>query len=257
MSFEVLYDGQGNVKSPPPTGDVVQEPLVPVEEPVYEDYVEELPEEAQAAPEMKPAEKSWAELRRKADSAERERDELRRQLEEANRRTYIPPQPEEDLSYTINDDDLVEGRQLSKVDKKIRRLEQQLAEQQAFNNQRAIEAKLKSDYPDFEAVVSVDNVNKLQREYPEIFRTLQSAQDMHAQAVSAYTMIKKLGIVPDDDFSSLNRIRANTAKPRTAAGIQSQKGDSPLSKANPFSEGLTEDLKAQLWKDMQSAIRNK
>ena len=157
----------------------------------------------------------------------------------------------------MNDDDIVEGRTVSKVNKKIQNLERKLAQYEAQNPQATIENKLRQQYPDFDQVVSRSNVDILQTEYPEILQTLRSGTDMYAQGVSAYTMIKKLGIVPDDGITNLSRIRANTAKPRTATSIQSQKGDSPLTKANPFAEGLTEELKAQLLKDMNAAIRNK
>ncbi len=248
MSFDVEYDEKGNVKSPPPT------PVIEETEEIAEDIVEELPEEAHAAPQEDPQiKKSWAELRKAKEQAERERDEYRRMYE----RQATPPPVEEDLSFNINDDDLVEGRTLSKVDKKIRRLEQEVAQQRTMNQQILVENRLKSQYPDFDQVVSRDNVDRLEAEYPEILYTLRQGTDLYAQGVSAYTMIKKLGIVPDDGLTSLNRIRANTSKPRTATSIQSQKGDSPLSKANPFAEGLTEELKAQLLKDMNAAIRNK
>lgn len=257
MSFDIEYDEKGNVKSPPPIATDL-----PPEEPVYEDVVEELPEPAHAAPqeptfEKPDMQKSFSDLRRAKENAERERDEYRRMFEERNRQSQMPPQPEEDLSYNIQDDDLVEGRTLSKVDKKIRRLEQEIAQQRNFNQQIVIENKLKAQYPDFDSVVSRENVDRLESEYPEILYTLRSGTDLYAQGVSAYTMIKKLGIVPDDGLSSLNRIKSNTSKPRTATSIQSQKGDSPLTKANPFAEGLTEELKAQLLKDMNAAIRNK
>ena len=35
-----------------------------------------------------------------------------------------------------------------------------------------------------------------------------------------------------------------------------QQGDSALSKANMFADGLTPDMKAQLWKEMQSSKKN-
>lgn len=254
MSFEVKYDEKGNVVSPPP---VVEEPEV------VEDVVEELPDPAYAdatqateateqkfnKPEM---DKSWAELRRKAESAERERDELRRALEARNQTN----EPEEDLSINVNDDDLVEGRTVSKVDKKLRKLEEKLQQYEYNAYQTSIQNRLISEYPDFNDVVSLDNVNRLKEEYPQIFNTLRAGNDIYSQGVSAYTMIKKFGIAPDDGMSQIrSRIDKNIAKPRSVATIASQKGDTPLAKANPFSEGLTEDLKAALLKEMNAAAR--
>lgn len=257
MSFDVKYDEKGNVISPAPiaeeqpTSAYYAQPEVP-EEPEAQQEIEESTQEVEQ-PAQKPnsAQESFARLRQKAEAAERRAAELERQLAAQQQ------EPEEDLSISMNDDDLAEGRHLTKVDKKIRKLEAKLSQYEQYNNQLAIENRIKAQYPDFNDVVSVENVQRLQDEYPEILATLRSSQDMYAQGVSAYTMIKKLGIVPDDGMASLNKIKSNTAKPRTAASISTQRGETPLAKANPFAEGLTPELKAALLKEMNDAMRNK
>ena len=69
-------------------------------------------------------------------------------------------------------------------------------------------------------------------------------------------IMKKFGIYREDPHSE-DRIRAlrNTQKPKPITSVSPQQGDSPLSKANAFANGLTEDLKAQLRKEMAAARR--
>lgn len=259
MSFDVKYDEQGNVIIPAP---IVQEPEVQTTSAYYaQPEVQEEPESSneetadtntsQHAAKSNNIQENFARLRQKAEAAERRNEELERQLAAQQQ------EPEEDLSISMNDDDLAEGRHLAKVDKKIRKLEAKLSQYEYQNNQVAVEHKIKAQYPDFYEVVSSENVQRLQDEYPEILATLRSSKDLYAQGVSAYTMIKKLGIVPDDGMASLNRIKVNTVKPRTAASISTQRGETPLAKANPFAEGLTPELKAALLKEMNDSVRNK
>ena len=50
-----------------------------------------------------------------------------------------------------------------------------------------------------------------------------------------------------------SKARENHAKPRPISSIGAQEGDGPLSKANAFANGLTDELKQQLLKEMQEA----
>jgi hypothetical protein len=52
------------------------------------------------------------------------------------------------------------------------------------------------------------------------------------------------------------RAQKNAAKPKPLASVNPQQGDSPLSKANAFANGLTDDLKKQLRKEMEDARRS-
>ncbi len=200
---------------------------------------------------------NFRELRAKADRIERERDEAVRRLQELEYKSRQPAETvgEEDA---VAPDDLVEGKHLSKYDKKIRNLEQQLEQYQKQSAEVTVETKLKSQYADFDQVVNADNIEKLRNMYPEIAQTLMSSNDLYSKAVSAYTMIKKLGIKPEDTFiDDKNRAIRNAAKPRPLASVSPQQGDSPLSKANAFANGLTPALQEELRKEMFEAMKNR
>ncbi len=178
-------------------------------------------------------------LREKAIRAERERDDALRyaqQLKDAQ-------SPKEESYRDIAADDLVEGKHLNKFNKRIDQLEGQLKEY-----------KLKAKHSDFDKVVTKDNIETLVSTYPEVAEILNSSPDLYAQAASAYTLIKSLGIVPDDTFSKdREKAQSNAAKPRPLTSVSPQQGDSPLSRANAFANGLTPELSEQLWKEMNEA----
>ncbi len=268
MAFEMKYDRDGNPIKP------AQEPVfeevapAPVEA-VAENHAQELetvvenqtPEpEAQAAPEPQPEpvkeapyKESWKILREKAEKAERRARELEEALQaQQQQRQQHQPQDQEDPE--LAPDDLVEAKY---VNKKIKKLEQQLYQQQQQSYEAAIEAKLKIQYPDFDKIVNQETIAMFKTVEPELAATVNASPDLYAKAVSAYKMIKKLGIAVEDTFQEQKAlVQKNAAKPKPMASVSPQQGDSPLSKANAFANGtLTDDLKKQLWKEMNEVRR--
>lgn len=233
--------------------DVVQEEVVQEEQ-----LEEETP--APIAPKEDLQAKNIREMRLNKERAERERDEafaqMRRLRDEIDQKNQQKPpvEEDEDLNFEVNADDLVEGKHLSKVAKKIKRLEDQIKTYQQNTTSATVETRIKQKYNDFDNVVSKDNVAALVRDYPELGETLRSTKDLYSQAVTAYTMIKQMGIYSEDKYSA-DRIRAeeNASKPRPLASVSPQQGDSPLSRANAFAGGLTPELKQQLLKEMEEA----
>jgi hypothetical protein len=141
--------------------------------------------------------------------------------------------------------------------RKIKALEQKIQGYQQQSAESTVEAKLKYQYPDFDKIVSADNIRQLSSSYPELAATINSSSDLYSKAVSAYTLIKKLGIAPAEDMYSQERevAQRNAAKPRPLASVSPQQGDSPLSHANAFANGLTPELRKQLHKEMVEAMK--
>lgn len=201
--------------------------------------------------------KNFKALRESKERVERERDEAVRRLQDIeyqNSQEAHYEEPVEQEESSIAPDDLVEGKHLSKVEKKIKKLEQQVQEYQQNSTVMSAEAKLKAQYPDFDNVVSRDNLKMLQEAYPELYHTLNSSTDLYSTAVSTYTIIKKMGIHKEDLYKSDKDLaHKNASKPKPLASVSPQQGDSPLSRANAFANGLTEELKTQLRKEMAEA----
>lgn len=273
MSFEFKYDKDGMpVKSqskPASVDEITPEPVETLEatetniesEPTQEveSLIEDVqPVEVKTEPiELKENSKdyNWKQLKKQKDLLEKRAQELEQALLAAK---SVKQQPEEDLSLDMEEGDLVEGKHLSKVDKRIQKLEQQLRQYEQITTVETVKSRLKNQYPDWDKVFNEENLARLEVEYPEIAHTLNASTDVYKSGVSAYTMIKKLGIVSPEDSYIQDKILAhkNASKPKPVASISPQQGSSPLSQANAFANGLTEDLKAQLRKEMNDSIKS-
>jgi len=207
---------------------------------------------------------SFKAVREAKARAERERDAVMAQLIEMQTRNAQPKQsaPVEedvdvDLDFNIDPDALMEGKDAKRIVDKIKYIEKQLKNYQSQSNTSAVETKIRNMFPDFEKVVSSDNIAMLNEQYPEIARSLRDTTDMYSKAAAAYSVIKNFGIHKEDLYSS-DRARAmkNSQKPRPLASVSPQQGDSPLSKANAFANGMTDELKEQLRREMFTARKN-
>lgn len=214
-------------------------------------------------------------LRRLREDLERERSEkelMAREIEMYRRTGYnnqntdqvrgYAPEPrssEADINeVSIGDDDLVEGKHLKKIiqqmQAKIDNSNQQYAQQVQQSHQAALEMQLKSQYPDFDSVVNQGNLKDLAAAYPELASTIYASKDLRSQAVTAYTMIKNLGInqeaQEDTYMADRERVKKNAAKPRPSTSTAATH-TSPLSQASTFAGDLTPALKAQMVREME------
>lgn len=202
-------------------------------------------------------ERNMRALREKATRAERERDEIANRLRGYETRAN-PVAPEEDLSLNLGESDLAEGRHVQKLDKKIDRQARDNQKTQAELKQLLLDTRLQIEHPDIFSVVTDDNYKTLVELYPEVGATLGASNDYYNKAKTAYTMIKKFGIIKEDNYvAERETIAKNAAKPRPLTSLSPQQGESALSKVNVFDKGLTPDLMKQLRKEMEEATRNR
>jgi hypothetical protein len=223
---------------------------------------------AQAAPQENSIGKNLRLLREKAERAERERDEMMRMLQ-LEREIRGPardntPQPQDDMFSDIDiaEDDYVDGKKFKAMQKQMKNLlmqnMQQQQTQQLANQQLAIEAKIKSQYPDFDRIVTRDNIEMLNAMDPILANALNKSPDLYEKAVSTYNVIKKFNINNySQEEQNGRKIKENQSKPRSLASISPQTADSPLSRVNIFAQGLTKDVKEMLNKEMNEAIANR
>jgi len=267
MSFELKYDANGEViQSAEPaenTAPATQEQPVSNSDNALADLAapeEAAPQAPVEEPKRKPTpQESWKIVRERAEAAERRAEEAERLLQQYTRTAnQSAPESNEDLDLSVDEDSLVEGKHLSKVAKKIKHLEQQLRSYEQQSVVASTELKLKAQYPDFDNIVSGENLANLRAAYPEIAATINSSNDLYSKAVTAYTMIKRLGIADVPGYEESKEVaRRNASKPKPLASISPQQGDSPLSKANAFANGkMSDDLQKQLWKEMNDARKS-
>lgn len=210
-------------------------------------------------------------LREDRDRAQQERDLMARELELMRR---VQPQPiynqqqqspqhvhqeEADIDIDFGDDDLIEGKHLKKIvsslNNKFKQNSYKSAQEVARAQEAAIELQLRAKYPDFDSVVNNANLKDLEAAYPELAASMHSTPSLYNKAVSAYTMIKNLGIHEEHEeeahMAEKQKVRRNAVKPRPS-NSNTQTHQSPLSQAGSFAE-LTPELMDQMRREMAAA----
>lgn len=239
-------------ESAPNAQDILEIPKMETEQPAQAQQAAPAAQqpESQSA---KDKESNLLYLRKLADQASRERDDALRRLQEIEyQKAAKVESSDEDIS--IKDDELVEGKHLSKYIKRVKQLEQQQRQYIQQTTESTAEMRLKAQYNDFDKVMTLENVQTFSAAYPELAKTINASNDLYEKASSAYTLIKKFGIYNDQPFEAdKQKAIANSAKPRPLASVSPQQGDSPMQRANAFANGLTSELKDQLLKEMNEA----
>jgi hypothetical protein len=188
---------------------------------------------------------NWGEARRKMQELERkaqEQDDLIRRLQAQT------PQEKDDLE-SLTDDDIVTVSQAKKLAVKMA---QQVAENVVKQKDLStLEDRINVKYPDFQDVVSRDAIEKLKVDEPELALSLATMQDPYQQAVAAYKLLKKIG-GKDALTQEQKKAIENRSKPQSSSTIVK---NSAIGNAHLFENGLTPELKKQLYQEMQQAMK--
>lgn len=204
--------------------------------------------EAQETPQESDKEINFRKLREAKEQLEKENRELR----EYYQRQAKPQAESQDEELGLDDDDIVEGKYVKKLDKELRELKKwrQTYEQEKL---ATIPDRLKTKFNDFDQVVCPENIEKLKIAEPELYSSIMAGGDLYAKGVSAYKTLKAMGIVKEDTYKAQKELaHSNHSKPVSTQAI---KGQGALSDANIFANGLTPDLRKQLQKEMQDAAK--
>lgn len=225
-------------------------------EPSEPTQVQEAPQEQapnipqQERPQETAQAKNFRELREKAErsareaqQAQQERDALAQRIRELEQIS----QSKDELS--LAPDDLVEGKHLSRHIKELKEVKDELNRYRQQTHQQTIESQLRTQYTDFDSIVTKENLETLAPSVQQSLKALAQS-DLKAAGEAAYEILrgKKTGFQNEAALAE-----KNSAKPRPLTSMNPQQGDSPMSKANAFANGLTPELQKQLLKEMQQA----
>lgn len=205
---------------------------------------------------------------RRAQDAEnalkqRQQWEAQQQYKQPN---YNQHQQQTNDEITIADEELIDGRQLKKI----------LAQAEQRNNERiqrisqeaaamAAATRLKTQFTDFDRVVSTDAIKDLATIYPEEYQAALATKDVYAAGKTMYNMIKNFGILDMHDAPVVQqkqntyqdqdrRIQNNLARPRTAAKVGMQADGSTLGQLGDYSRRvLTEADKERVRDRLKNA----
>ncbi len=217
-----------------------EEVVQPVEEAQHNDVSEE--EQPNQQNKRNDAEYNWAEMRR-----QREKDKERMEALEREIQSLKKPATVEEENFGFNDDDLIEGKHLKDLKREIKQLRSELKQKEVAS----MDDRLQMKYPDYTQIVSVENVELLKQNEPELAKSLAYMSDPYEQAVAAYKLLKRLGINKQDS-NPVERKKAleNTQKPLSVNAVTK---NSAIGNAHLFENGLTPELKNYLWEEMKQA----
>lgn len=206
------------------------------------------PEVPQVEKEISDKEKNFIRLRETKEQLERENRELKQSLNQHIQKTTPQPAQQED-ELKMGDDDLVEGKVVKQLFRELKNLKSSY-EQEKLST---VPDRLKTKFSDFDQVVTQENIEKLKKTEPELYLSITSGSDLYAKGVSAYKTLKALGFVEEDPYKAQKEVvQTNHGRPVSA---QSIRGQGALSEANIFAKGLTPELRIQLQKEMEEAIK--
>jgi hypothetical protein len=196
-------------------------------------------------------------LREKYEKEKREKEELLKYYQYQQYQSQIQHQSQkvQEPEEEYDPDETPTRGQVKKEFEKLRKEMEGYKQEIAYQNQQT---SLRQKYPDYDLVVTTENVELLRESFPEIAAALHRSQDSYNTAASAYTLIKRLGIVKGHDpyQDQKESIDQNLKKPRPSASMNPT-NENALSRAAAYQGKLTPDLKKKAYEEMMNIIRNK
>ena len=129
-----------------------------------------------------------------------------------------------------------------------RRLAQQIAQRTATEVSRKNEGELRKlqvlqQFPDFNSVVSDENIKKLEREHPAIAEGIAKSSNPYK---GAYDVIKAFYKGNSQESAAAKAVEENLAKPKS---VHSQGYTGPLQEASKFeNRNMTSEKRTEVWK---------
>lgn len=194
-------------------------------------------------------EANWRALEERALRAEREREELARQLAAQQQK---PSYSDSEDELHGADDDLIERRHLKKYVRKqqeeITKTKEELQAKMAQIEQQNIERRLRERYPNIDQVLTDQNIEKLRQSKPAVYRSIMANPNLEDRGELALEAIQTWIETPQQKSTS-DRIDNNRNKPRTASS--GQIAENPLASIDNYdrrtlSESDRERLRQQV-----------
>jgi len=224
----------------------VEEAPMDVAESTESESVSSSPEAPESRRKRNDVEYNWAEARRKMEALDKQNREMAEQLKQLQK---PPVPPETDELDKLADDDILTKGQARKLNEKMAR---QIANDAIRQYQAStVDERLQAKFPDFSDIVTPEAIEELKQTEPELAFSLSNTPDPYAQGVAAYKLLKRMGKVETmADLPEKKKALQNSQKP---VSVNSVVKNSAIGNAHLFENGLTDDLKKSLWKEMEEA----
>lgn len=206
--------------------------------PTQESQSQDAPKEGSKEFNFRQLEESKKEVEQKLQAQEA----MNREILAALKTKEQPKPPTEEVLPQLNPDDIpdvsyVERRAAQIAEKKVREI---LAKQE----QERLPDLVKKRYPDFDEVVSKANIEKFEKENPDLARAFSQAKDPYT-ATYTYLKATQASKKPKDPVAmeEAEKIKENENKPVSANAVG--RGGA-LKSANAFQKRSKEDLYAEM-----------
>ena len=202
-------------------------------------------------------------MRERLEAAEKRSYELERMIQQNMNQNQASKKIElidEDDGLDIDDDSFAEGKHLKKTVKTVNKKINELKQLQQQTQLQQIEIMLRNKFNDFDNVVSAENLDRLQREKPFLYKSIINNPDLYEKGQAAYDVIKNSVFYTEKNkYEDVDkRIEQNKNKPRSIANVAPQTGDTPLAKVGDYDRRiLTEERKAEIRRQVEEAKRNR
>lgn len=208
-----------------------------------ETNVPEAPQD-QVQERKKSVEYNWAEARRKMEILDAQNREMRQKLDQIQQ----AQQPSEDDEIErMGAEELMTKAQAQKLaEKTARTVADQMIRQRDAETSRE---RLMMKFPDIGDVVTPENLEQLREQEPELYRSLEYIPDPYEAGAAAYKLLKKVNNVAKNNLEK-KQAEKNSQKPQSVNAVTNR---SAIGNAHLFENGLTPELKKQLWSEMQEA----
>lgn len=221
-------------------------------------------EEEAPVPE-EPKQRQWRETRAKADEAKRlayEREALERERDFYRQQALQAQAPKSQEEEYLTDTEKKLKREMDELKSHIARQSKESEEARRKAAISQAEYQLSKDYPDIKTVVSDENVQRLQEEYPHLYKAAVASSDIYEVGSAAYEFIMAKGIYKKPK-TPLNQIvdsaTRNQGKPRSVSTVSPQQGDTPIQKVASYMSNTisSDDEKKALWAEMVASSTNR
>jgi len=200
-------------------------------------------ESAQDKKKRNDAEYNWAETRRKMQELEKQNRDMQQEMSQLKK----PKEEVDDLDKLSDDDIITKGHAKKLAQKMAREISEQVIKQREAS---MVDERLQSKFSDFADVVTKENIDLLKQNEPELAFSLSHNPDPYAQGIAAYKLLKRLGIGNEVKNEEKEKALKNSQKPVSVNAVGK---NSAIGNVHLFENGLTKELKSQLWKEMQDA----
>jgi hypothetical protein len=222
--------------------DVIEQEII---EPAKPETLNDQPQDVQLSeePSVGSKEYNWRQLE---DKHTQEREQLQRkvwELEQDKEKTLLQKDQENEESKFEKDDLITYGQVDELVEKRAEKKARAIFQDEFQKAERAKQPLVvKQQYPDFEKVVTQENIDKLKKEDPELERLILLSTNPYERV---YKEIRRSEFYKSNKVNkeSEERIAENSKKPISSNSFGKQR---PLSYANDYAKGDT-----NLWSEMQ------